>query len=201
MASFNNARGDITRMRNNPNEYLEKLTKLLVQDENRIQLLQTVQALSRSSYRLYVAAGFVRNLVWDSLHQYQFSTPLNDIDVIYFDDQVEGLEIQRTIEKELSKQHPRYHWQVKNQAVMHTRNGDKPYKSLQDAMSYWPEKETAIAVRLLDNDQIEIVHAFELESLFEGVVSYNSKRDYQIFLNRVNQKQWLEKWPKLQLNN
>ena len=28
-----------------------------------------------------LAAGFVRNLVWDKLHDFSSSTPLNDIDV------------------------------------------------------------------------------------------------------------------------
>jgi hypothetical protein len=33
----------------------------------------------------YIAAGFVRNLVWDKLHHIE-SQPLNDIDVIYWCD-------------------------------------------------------------------------------------------------------------------
>ena len=33
----------------------------------------------------WIAAGFLRNLVWDYLHGYKTMTPLNDLDVIYFD--------------------------------------------------------------------------------------------------------------------
>jgi hypothetical protein len=82
---------------------------------------------------------------------------------------------------------------------MHIRNGDDPYKGTLDAMSYWPEKETAIGATLSDDGSIYIVSAFGLESLFNGKVSHNKKRSKDVFLNRVNTKKWLETWPKLHL--
>ena len=33
-----------------------------------------------------VSAGFIRNAVWDRLHGYDQFTPLNDVDLLYFDD-------------------------------------------------------------------------------------------------------------------
>ena len=33
----------------------------------------------------YIAAGFLRNAIWDALHAKSVRTPLNDIDVIYYD--------------------------------------------------------------------------------------------------------------------
>lgn len=182
------------------NEHLSQLVALLRQDNQRLTLLESVRALSEPSCKLYVAAGFIRNLVWDSLHQYHLATPFNDIDVIYFNTNDKGQVKERFIENVLSNQHPSFRWQVKNQARMHVRNGDEAYQSLQHAMTYWPEKETAVAVRLLKDNQLEVIHGFELTSLFAGKVSYNNKRDYQQFMNRVNQKRWLEHWPKLQLH-
>jgi hypothetical protein len=32
----------------------------------------------------YIAAGYIRNRVWDHLHGFTERTPLNDVDVVYF---------------------------------------------------------------------------------------------------------------------
>ncbi len=81
-----------------------------------------------------LAAGFVRNLVWDRLHGL-VATPFTDIDVIYFDPADLSRETENRYEAELRILAPEYPWSVKNQARMHLRNGDKPYipKLLQNA--------------------------------------------------------------------
>ncbi len=61
----------------------DKLAQLLAEDPLRIQALECVRSLALPD--CYIAAGFVRNLVWDHLHQKQNPTPLNDLDVVYFD--------------------------------------------------------------------------------------------------------------------
>ncbi|WP_052132382.1 nucleotidyltransferase family protein [Vibrio variabilis] len=144
-----------------------------------------------------VAAGLVRNIVWDTLHHHTNSTPLNDIDVIYFDS--ENLEAARdlAIEMQLSEQMPELNWQVRNQARMHERNGDKPYLDVVDAMSYWPEKETAVAAKINADGMVECISAFGYESLFALHISHNPKRDISSFDQRVTSKNWLTLWPKL----
>ncbi|WP_198938031.1 nucleotidyltransferase family protein [Alkanindiges hydrocarboniclasticus] len=145
-----------------------------------------------------LGAGFVRNLVWDHLHHYIDAVPLNDIDLIYFNpaNLLESTDLQ--FEQELRKQF-NINWSVKNQARMHRRNNDLPYKNTANAMSYWPEMETAVGV-LIRQNRLEIIAPFGLASLFAGHITLNPKRPkLEIFQQRIQHKRWLEKWPKLQI--
>ncbi len=94
---------------------------------------------------------------------------------------------------------PELYWQVRSQANMHLRNGDEPYQSTLNAMSYWPEKETAVAARLNKKNHIECISTFGFESLFEGQITYNPKRTLVLFQSRVESKNWLITWPQLQV--
>ena len=93
-----------------------------------------------------------------------------------------------------------------NQATVHhwylNENAEKikAYSSLFDALSAWPETATAIAVRLTENDLLEIIAPFGLSDLFELKLRWNPHLvSYETFLNRVIEKQWLQRWPKLEL--
>ena len=63
---------------------MNRIITLIEKDELRVKALDCVRQLNLP--HCYLAAGFVRNLVWDHLHQKLVSTPLNDVDVIYFDE-------------------------------------------------------------------------------------------------------------------
>jgi hypothetical protein len=174
---------------------MNRITQLVKQDPIRLKALDCLRLLNLP--QSYIAAGFVRNLVWDHLHQKTIATPLNDVDVIYFDrDELNRNEFE-SYQKILKLMMPQLNWQVRNQAIMHERNGDKPYKSSLDAMSYWPEKETAVAIRQLTTGEFECNSAFDLASLFNLKISHNAKRDKYIFEQRISAKGWLEQWPLL----
>lgn len=174
---------------------MNKLITLIQNDPLRLQALDCVYQLDIPN--CYLAAGFVRNLVWDHLHHKRKSTPLNDLDVIYFDKHERDANTYKNIESQLSYLMPELNWQVRNQAIMHNRNGDKPYTNLLDAMSYWPEKETAVAIKKLNNKEFKCISAFGFDSLFELTVTYNPKRSITTFNQRVTSKAWLERWNKL----
>lgn len=171
-----------------------ELCEFLANDVNRLKALDCVAKLLLP--HCYVAAGFVRNMVWDRLHHHRVATELNDVDVIYFDSAERDVNAYLRYETQLRTQMPQVNWQVRNQAVMHKRNGDPAYQNLIDAMSYWPEKETAVAVRLVQG-QLEAVSAFGFESLFRLEVTPNPKRDKAIFAERLHSKGWLTRWPQL----
>ncbi|MGR5192430.1 nucleotidyltransferase family protein [Vibrio rotiferianus] len=176
---------------------MEALSQLLLNDSTRMRALECVRSLALPD--CYIAAGFVRNLVWDHLHQKQNLTPLNDLDVVYFDPNELDEKTYLKYEAQLKALMPGLNWQVRNQANMHLRNGDKPYQNTLDAMSYWPEKETAVAARLNENNQIECISAFGFTSLFDGHITYNPKRTMTLFESRVESKDWLITWPQLQV--
>lgn len=173
--------------------HLEKIISLLRADSQRMKQLAAVRSLGIDNY--LVAAGFVRNLIWD--HQHDISTPLNDVDVIYFDICQREKNRDLTLEKRLLEIMPEVNWSVKNQARMHSRNGDKPYRSNVDAMAHWPEKQTAIGVRLEADDSLTIESAFDLQHQFNGLIEHNSNRPYTLFHQRLTSKNWLKCWPKL----
>ena len=176
---------------------MDKIVHLLKQDPMRVEASHCVKRLELP--QCYIAAGFLRNLVWDALHNKTKPTPLNDIDVVYFDDDEVDPNACFKYEAWLNTQMPQFNWQVRNQALMHHRNNDQPYKSTLDAMSYWPEKETAVGARVTANNNYECVSAFGFESLFNGHISYNGKRPRSLFDQRVYAKNWLVLWPSLKV--
>ncbi|MGL6261930.1 nucleotidyltransferase family protein [Vibrio sp. WXL210] len=178
---------------------MEKIIELIRQDPMRVQALRLVAQLNLP--QCYIAAGFIRNLVWDSLHNLERPTPLNDVDVIYFDPEESSLGCYLLYEAQLTKLMPELNWQVRNQATMHVANGDLPYASSLDAMRHWPEKETAIGIRQITLGQYECIAAFGFESLFKGYVTFNPISSRQAYDSRLKSKNWLKQWPLLKASS
>ena len=171
----------------------------LEQDDMRMEALHIADSLHLNDW--CIAAGFVRNLVWDKLHHYSSPTPLNDLDLIYFDSLQVSQETDESIEKSLLNKSV-YPWSVKNQARMHTRNNDEPYTSTSHAMRHWVELETAIGAKLSSCGRVELVAPFGFDALFENTITINPNRvkptDFKL---RIKSKRWLELWPKLKEAN
>ncbi|MFT5788085.1 MAG: hypothetical protein ACI8SJ_000182 [Shewanella sp.] len=183
-------------------EASQQIVQWLREDEYRYQALLIAERMDLPQWML--AAGFVRNLVWDKLHSI-VSRPLNDIDLIYFDPSDLSPEQDKHYETKLKLIAPNYPWSVKNQARMHLKNQDKPYTSCRDAMCYWPEKETAVAVSItLDNKQklptsLHITAPFGSDTLFQLTLSHNPQRTKQLFKQRLDSKQWQKHYPLLRV--
>ena len=176
-------------------DYEEQLKKWIKEDSERMEVLYLAAELRLPDWCL--AAGFVRNLAWDKMHNFSSATPLNDIDLIYFDPKDIGKARDRVIEDKLSGISD-FPWSVKNQARMHERNLDKPYTSASNAMSYWIEVETAVGARVDDNGEVTIVAPFGVEPLFNYSITLNNKRPKPVdFRKRIAEKRWLEIWQKL----
>ena len=175
-----------------------RLRAILRADPLRWRLLNVVQALDLPDS--WIGAGFVRNAVWDHLHQRAPSPPDGDVDVIWYDphraDPAEDL----GHEAALRTAEPSIIWSVKNQARMHERNGDAPYASAVDAMRYWPETATAVAARRQDHDRCEIAAPFGLEDLL-GLVLRPTPRfsgeKRRVYEERLRTKGWTASWPHL----
>lgn len=177
----------------------ELIREWMTQDPMRMRALHLAREQGLPHW--YLAAGFVRNLVWDKLHGFEITTPLDDIDLVYFDPQHTTREHDRRIEQKLAAADPGLPWSVRNQARMHQRNGDAPYQSTLDAMSYWVEQETAVGVRLDGNGRIEVVSAFGLDGLFAKRITPNQRKRNSAteFSARLARKNWLWRWPDLRV--
>lgn len=201
-------------------ELRSRLLEWISQDNERVRALDIVQRCAKqySIPQWCIAAGFVRNLVWDRLHGFELS-PLNDIDLIYFCPLDIRPERDTEIEAYLTQLAPDLPWSVKNQARMHLKNQDPAYTSCADAMTYWPEFETAIGTYVSDvseydkNTQVtaepplhrqcatsyELVAPFGLYALFDLTLRANPRRSLLIFEQRVSAKGWLRQYPLLKL--
>lgn len=173
---------------------------LIAQNPMRIQLLKLVSELNLPD--AWIGAGFVRNLVWDALHGYATSTPLTDVDVVYFNSLQTEPAADLKLEACLLNQDPTVKWQVRNQARMHTKNGDAPYTSSADAIARWPETATAIAARIDSKGMIELLAPLGADDLLNLRVCPTShftttSEKRAVFRARVQEKNWSRIWPKL----
>lgn len=199
-------------------QYYQRVCHLIEGDAFRMECLQALQQLALPQG--YIGAGFLRNAIWDNLHGKRASTPLNDVDVIYFDAHVLNTSfvsntchtlnpsdsVNREREQDLAFQEqlkalmPGVNWQVKNQARMHVLHDHAPYKDCEDAISYWIERETCVAIALSTVNQFDILAPFGLAHNFKGQISINPKLPrYEIFNKRVTDKKWCDIWPQLKV--
>lgn len=175
-----------------------KLVQIMTMSPRTVQDLRLVQSLGLNNW--YIAAGYVRNQVWDYLHSHKKPTNLDDVDVIYFDKTNTSEASDQIYAARLSAMEPSLNWSVKNQARMHIRNGHEPYADVADAMKRWPETATAVGITLTDKGEIEVLAPHGLTDLFELVVRQSPCcADRDIFMQRVYGKKWLEKWSKLKV--
>lgn len=164
----------------------------------RLDVLRTVAALGLPD--CWIAAGFLRNPIWDHLHGYAEATPLNDIDVVYFDPEDRSKERDDSLEAELRRLSPGPPWSARNQARMHDYNGDRPYLSTEDALRHWLETVSAVGIRLTEAGKLELLAPFGFDDIFDLTVRptphARAKRiaDYQ---ERVARKNWPAIWPRL----
>ncbi|GIP31664.1 nucleotidyltransferase family protein [Paenibacillus sp. J2TS4] len=172
----------------------KRLKQYLYEHERLWKDLRKVRELDLP--QCYIAAGYIRNYIWDKLHGFEDRQRHNDIDVVYYDKDYASEERDIGLEKELIEQTGDPKWSVKNQARMHIRNGEKPYLSTIDALSRWPETVTALGGRLDANDELDICSPYGLEDLFNLVVRRSPLfKDKELYLNRVHKKEWKKHWP------
>jgi hypothetical protein len=146
----------------------------------------------------------VRNLVWDSLHQFGEPSALADIDVAYFDDTELSKERDTLMQSRLVNIHPQLPWDVTNQAAVHTWYeaafgfAVPALRSLEEAVASWPEYATSVGLTLRPDDSIKIFAPYGLGDLFDMVVRWNPLRaDVETYRKRVEQKRYRERWPQV----
>lgn len=174
------------------------LKALLHGDRLRRQALEAVAALRLPD--CWIGAGFVRDAAWDHLHGYGMGSPCGDVDVVWFASEPSDEDTDRRIEHTLRSHMPCLAWSVKNQARMHLRNRDGPYRSVADAMRHWPETATAVAARIDATGGIEVNAPFGLGDLFGLRLNPTpavATHKLSVYQERVASKRWVERYPLL----
>lgn len=180
---------------------------LLIQNDKwMMDILKTVEDLNLPDW--WIGAGFIRGKVWDTLHDYKKRTLVPDIDVIYFDkkdftrieEKLYSTEKEIEYQDALDKIMPKVKWSVTNQARMYLLHNDKPYKDSKESLSNWVETATCIGVRL-NSGKLTLVAPFGITDLVSLVLKPTPKfnKNRKTFNTRIKKKNWLKKWPKLQI--
>ncbi|WP_368893505.1 nucleotidyltransferase family protein [Kluyvera ascorbata] len=181
-------------------QYQERLTSVLLADPARMQALKAVRILGLNDG--WIGAGFVREAVWDNFHGLAPRPVTGDVDVVFFDNLHCSSDDDRRLEEKLRRLSPNVDWSVKNQARMHHHNGNAPYCSTEDALRFWPETATAVAVRLEASGSIGVIAPYGLSDLFELRLRPTppfEQENIAIFRDRVESKRWMTRYPRLQL--
>ncbi len=175
------------------------LIETLRRDPWRMDVLRTVRALGLPDWA--VGAGFVRAGVWDRRFGKARPTPLGDVDVIYFDPAETGRKREAAVEAGLAARRPDVPWSVRNQARMHLRNGDPAYDDTCQAIAFWLETATCVAVRLEPDDTLTVLAPHGLDDLMEGLVRATpaGRRKRADFEKRLAEKNWPGRWPRLRV--
>ncbi|MCZ6507425.1 MAG: nucleotidyltransferase family protein [Acidobacteria bacterium] len=149
----------------------------------------------------WVAAGALRNLVWDRLHDFEHRHPPGDVDVVYYDAADASRERDQAIEKRLAERLPGLPWEVVNQAWIHEYNGEEPYTSTLDALSRWTETCTSVAARLSVAGEVEILAPHGVADLMAMIGRPNLifANAAEIFTQRMASKLWSDRWPKVRV--
>jgi len=173
----------------------QRVLDMIASDPWRMDALYAAAALRLPD--CWIGGGFVRNRVWDCLHHFE-NSPLNDIDVVYFDrsDLREATERAHQQTLQLAMNAP---WSVKNQARMHTYNKTAPFTDTADAISHWVETPTCIAVRIT-GDTLELCAPHGVTDLLSLTVRPSPKcSSIAAYQNRTQNKGWIERWPQLRI--
>jgi hypothetical protein len=163
-----------------------------------LSILKQVEALLIED--CWVGAGLIRNAIWNHLHGRPVEPLLDsDVDVVYWDPSDANPERDIAIEKHLFKECAGIPWSVHNQARMHERNGDAPYRNTEDAIRCWPETATAIAARL-SGTRVEVLAPHGVQDLVNLIVRRTPAfaQKQSIYSARISSKDWARRWPRLQ---
>ncbi|XCY70074.1 nucleotidyltransferase family protein [Streptococcus iniae] len=144
----------------------DDLRAWILADKDFIALLQIVEAQQLPD--AWVAAGCLRNFIWNKLAYGTGFDKTTDIDLVFFDAD-RSYQDSLEIEKNLKREHPEFKWEVRNQAYMHGHSPETlPYQSTCDAISKYPETCTALALRLTEGFlEFFIPYGLEVVEKFE----------------------------------
>lgn len=145
-----------------------------------------------------IGAGFVRNKVWDYLHEY--TTPhRTDVDLVYFDPNGNDYEADKKLSEKIRTE-TGIDFEIVNQVYTHIWRNMPATLSTEQSISTWSDTATCVGVTL-KNGKVKLIAPLGIEDLVNLIVRPNPSisGDKENFERRVKEKRWLEKWPKLKL--
>ena len=178
----------------------QDVLKQFAADKDLMTMLTLIRSLRLKDS--WLAAGSVRNFIWNILSGKSGFDAETDVDVIFFDPDV-SYEETLAIESKLREDFPQYQWELKNQVYMHQHSPHTPpYVNSCDAMSKYPERCTAIGLRLNVDATLELFAPYGLEDILNFQVCptphfLENEDRMKLYQQRLSKKNWQEKWKNL----
>ena len=178
----------------------QEILNIFSENSDMITILEIIRDLGLQDS--WLAAGSVRNFIWNLLSDKSPFDRETDVDVIFFDPDV-SYEETLSLEKKLREDFPQYQWELKNQVYMHLHSPHTaPYTSSRDAMSKYPERCTAVGLRLNEDSTLDLFAPYGLEDILKFQVSPTShflenEDRMKLYQERLSKKNWQEKWKNL----
>ena len=149
-----------------------------------------------------IGAGAVRSVVWDALHGFTSPTPVEDIDLVYFDPARTDIEADRALAASIPEVFPGARWEVVNQAGVHVwypapdGRAPVPFVSIEEGIASWPEYATAVALSVDEGGALTVIAPHGLDDLFSMVVRHNPLRaTIGMYRERIARKAFPQRWP------
>lgn len=178
------------------------LHKLFESDPELMRLLRIIAELGLQD--CWLAAGTLRNYVWNVLSGRPGLEDASDLDVVFYDQAV-SYEDTLALQADLNHRYPTYQWEVKNQVYMHSHSPNtQPYQSATDAISKYPERCTAIAARLNEQGHIDLFLPYGAADIEQFIVQPTphfaaDPERMTVYRKRMAKKDWADKWEKLKI--
>lgn len=174
----------------------QDIVNLIKKDEWMMSVLRKAKSLNLPDW--VIGAGFVRNKVWDYLHGFnKLQVDTRDIDLIYFDpngnDEDEDDELSKKVSAETDMI-----WEIVNIIYSHKWDNIPPHKSVEQVLAHWPETASTVGITIR-NSELKLIAPYGIEDLVNLIIRHspNDEAGVELVKERMEQKQWLIKWPKL----
>lgn len=190
-------------MRESADDLRSRLREMIDSSSVLLRVLHIAQTVNPPDW--LIGGEVIRNLVWDRLHGVDRG-PSKDVDLAFFDPASLDGDRELSVGMLLTSMAPDISWHVTNQASAHLwypkvhGTEVEAFTCSAEAVSAWPETATAVAIRLLAFQRIELFAPYGLDDLF-ALISRRSpgalidERDRR----RVQSRQIAERWPQVQV--
>lgn len=180
----------------------EQLAAILRGAPGLIGALEVVRDVDPPDWLL--AAGSIRNAVWDMLHDREPEPP-RDLDVLFFDPADMTATRDEAVERALRERAPELPWEARNQAGVHAwypqRFGIEveAFASSADAVATFPEIASCVGVRLRADNELLVVAPYGLDDLLGLRCRHNPARaPREVYEQRIADKGWRARWPRVE---
>ena len=180
-----------------------RLISLVYSSTVLMRALRAARALDAPDW--LIGAGIIRDRVWDHLHG--FTRPAGrDVDLAFFDPSALGNEHERELQRAVTERAPDFCWEATNQATVHLWYPHvfgielNPLTCSADAVAMWPETATAVAIRLRQDDSLQVIAPHGLDDLFNLICRRNPRIvTREQYHRRVQNKQIAKRWPRVRV--